>query len=415
MRVLVAGGGIGGLTTALSLHEAGIEAVVHESAPAMRELGVGINLLPHAVRALGALDLQSALASTAIETRELAYYTKHARLIWREPRGLNAGYRWPQYSIHRGRLLMILARAVEARLGASAIRTGHRLTHFEQDDTGVTAHFVDPESGRPVGSGRGDALIGADGIHSKVRGVLYPDEGPPRFTGITMWRSITEREPFLDGRTMVIAGNWHTRVVAYPISRDAAARGRTLINWVAEIRDENKTDWRWEDWDRVGRRADFVPAFRDWRFDWLDVPQLFRESDRVFEFPMADRDPLAQWSFGRVTLLGDAAHPMYPSGSNGAAQAILDAGALTRALQAQPTVQGALRAYQAERLTPTSEIVLLNREFAAERVLRLVDERCPPDCENIGDYVALDEMEEMSRRYQRIAGFDRGAVNEQPV
>ena len=182
---------------------------------------------------------------------------------------------------------------------------------------------------------------------------------------------------------------------------------------MAEIRDESKTDWRWEDWDRVGRKADFVPAFRDWRFDWLDVPRLFRESDRVFEFPMADRDPLAQWSFGRVTLLGDAAHPMYPSGSNGAAQAILDAGALTRALQAQPTVQGALRAYQAERLTPTSEIVLLNREFAAERVLRLVDERCPPDCENIGDYVALDEMEEMSRRYQRIAGFDRGAVNEQ--
>ena len=207
---------------ALSLHEAGIDAVVYEAAPAMRELGVGINLLPHAVRALSALGLQSALASTAIETRELAYYTKHGRLIWREPRGLNAGYRWPQYSIHRGRLLMILARAVEARLGASAIRTGHRLTHFEQDDTGVTAHFVDPESGRPVGSDRGDALIGADGIHSKVRGVLYPDEGPPRFTGITMWRGITEREPFLDGRTMVIAGNWHIRVVAYPISRDAS-------------------------------------------------------------------------------------------------------------------------------------------------------------------------------------------------
>ena len=241
MRVLVAGGGIGGLTTALCLHEAGIDAVVYEAAPAMRELGVGIDLLPHAV-----------------------------------------------------------------------------------------------------------------------------------------------------------------------------ARGRSLINWVAEIRDESKTDWRREDWDRVGRKADFVPAFRDWRFDWLDVPRLFRESDRVFKFPMADRDPLAQWSFGRVTLLGDAAHPMYPSGSNGAAQAILDAGALTRALQAEPSVQDALCAYQAERLTPTSEIVLLNREFAAERVLRLVDELCPPDCENIGDYVALDEMEEMSRRYQRIAGFDRGAVNERP-
>ena len=382
MRVLIAGGGIGGLTTALSLHDAGIEAVVYESASALKELGVGINLLPHGVRALSALGLQAALASTAIETQALAYYTRHGRLIWREPRGADAGYRWPQYSIHRGRLLMILARAVQARLGASAIRTGHRLAHFEQDEDGVTAHFVDPATGRSRGSARGDVLIGADGIHSTVREALYPDEGPPQFSGVTMWRGITEQEPFLDGRSMIIAGNWHVRVVVYPISREATVRGHSLINWVAEIRDESKTAWRWEDWDRVGRKADFVPAFRDWRFDWLDVPRLFRESETVFEFPMADRDPLARWSFGRVTLLGDAAHPMYPSGSNGAAQAILDARALTHAIQRQSIVEDALRAYQAERLGPTAEIVLLNRDFAAERVLRLVDERCPPDCEN---------------------------------
>ena len=412
MRVLIAGGGIGGLTTALSLHEAGIEAVVYESVPELRELGVGINLLPHAVRALSALALQPALASTAIETRELAYYTRHGRPIWREPRGLGAGYRWPQYSIHRGRLLMILARAVQARLGASSIRAGHRLVHVEQDEGGVTAHFADPVTGGSLGSERGDALIGADGIHSTLRRALYPDEGPPKFTGITMWRGITEQAPFLDGRTMAIAGNWHIRAVVYPISREAAARGRSLINWVAEIRDESRTEWRWEDWDRLGRKADFVPAFRDWRFDWLDVPRLFRESERVFEFPMADRDPVARWSFDRVTLLGDAAHPMYPSGSNGAAQAILDAGALTRALQTQTSVRDALRAYEAERLEPTAEIVRLNREFAAERVLRLVDERCPPDCENIHDYVTREEMEAISRRYERLAGFDLNAVND---
>ena len=283
MRVLIAGGGIGGLTTALSLHDAGIEAVVYESVPVLRELGVGINLLPHAVRALSALALQPALASTAIETREIAYYTKHGRLIWREPRGLGAGYQWPQYSIHRGRLLMILARAVRARLGASSIRAGHRLVHVEQDGDGVTARFVDPVTGGSVGSERGDALIGPDGIHSTLRGALYPDEGPPKFSGITMWRGNTEQVPFLDGRTMVIAGNWHIRVVVYPISREAAARGRSLINWVAEIRDESKTDWRWEDWDRLGRKADFVPAFRDWRFDWLDVPRLLRFARRIRE------------------------------------------------------------------------------------------------------------------------------------
>ena len=412
MRVLIAGGGIGGLTAALCLHEAGIETVVYESAPALKELGVGINLLPHAVRELSRLGVQPALASTAIETGALAYYTKYGRLIQREPRGVAAGYQWPQFSIHRGRLLMILARAVQARLGATSIRTGHRFAHFEQDDDGVTAQFVDPATGAPVGRDRGDVLIGADGIHSSVRRLLYPDEGAPKFSGITMWRGVTEQDPFLDGRTMVIAGNWHIRAVVYPISREAAARGRSLINWVAEIRDESKTDWRWEDWDRQGRKADFVPAFRDWRFGWLDVPQLFRGSETAFEFPMADRDPVARWSFGRVTLLGDAAHPMYPSGSNGAAQAILDARALTRAIESRPRIQDALRAYEAERLEPTSEVVLQNREFAAERVLRLVDERCPPHCDNIFDHVAREEIEAISRRYQRIAGFDRSAVND---
>ena len=411
MRVLIVGGGIGGLTTALCLHRAGIEAVVYESTPALRELGVGINLLPHAVRELNTLGLQPELAATAIETGALAYYTRYGRLIQSEPRGLRAGYRWPQFSIHRGRLLTILARAVRARLGSSSIRTGHRFAHFEQDDDGVTARFVDPATGTPVGSARGDALIGADGIHSSVRGLLYPGEGPPRFSGITMWRGIGEQQPFLDGRTMAIAGNWHIRAVVYPISREAAGRGSSLINWVAEIRDESKTDWRWEEWDRQGRKADFVPPFGDWRFDWLDVPRLFRESDVVFEFPMADRDPIARWSFGRVTLLGDAAHPMYPSGSNGAAQAILDAEALTRAIATRADIRDALSGYEAERLEPTAEVVLHNREFAAERVLRLVDERCPPDCDNIFDYVAREEMEAISRRYQRIAGFDRHAVN----
>ena len=252
-------------------------------------------------------------------------------------------------------------------------------------------------------------MIGADGIHSKTRGVLYPDEGPPRFSGITMWRGVTEQEPFLDGRTMIVAGNWHIRAVVYPISREAAGRGKSLINWVAEIRDESKTDWRWDDWHRVGKKADFVLAFRNWRFDWLDVPRLFRESEQVFEFPMADHDPVARWSFGRVTLLGDAAHPMYPSGSNGAAQAILDARALTRALRAQSNVPDALHAYEAERLKPTAEIVRLNREFAAEHVLRLVDERCPPDCENISDYVLLAGGTRRLRKWRKFLAGTSGS------
>ena len=414
MKALIAGGGIGGMTMALRLHHAGIDVEVFESVVEIRELGVGINLLPHATRELTELGLLEDLAATAIETRARSYHTQYGHHIITEPRGLAAGYKWPQFSINRGSLLMILAEAARDRIGAERVHAGHHLDAFSQDADGVTAHFVHPQNGEAVAECRGDLLIGADGIHSRVREILHPGEGLPNFSGITMLRGVTEQEPFFDGRTMIVAGTWNERMVVYPISEAARKKGRSLINWVAEIRDESKVLRKRDNWSRIGIKADFLPAFADWHFDCLDMPRLIEDNDVAYDFPMVDREPLERWSFGRVTLLGDAAHPMYPSGSNGAAQAILDASVLSDILVKTDSIEDALIAYQNARMAPTANVVLSNRDFLAERVLRLVDERCPANCKNIHDFVTREEMEQFSRDYQRIAGFDKDSLDAKP-
>jgi 2-polyprenyl-6-methoxyphenol hydroxylase-like FAD-dependent oxidoreductase len=328
-----------------------------------------------------------------------------------DPRGRAAGYHWPQYSIHRGALQMILLQAVRKRLGSDAVRTGHHLIAFEQDGSGVVAAFGDKATGERRGSVRGDLLIGADGIHSAVRACLYPNEGPPRFSGMMMWRGMVESEPFLDGRTMIIAGNWNQEAVVYPVSREAGQRGRSLINWVAVLRIGGEQPRR-EDWSRQGRLEDFLPRFANWKFSFIDLPALFHTTRSVLEYPMVDRDPLDRWGFGRVTLLGDAAHPMYPNGSNGAAQAILDAEALAAGLgEAGGDVATALMRYEADRRPATAAVVLSNRQFGPERVLQVVDERIRGPEDDIASVITREELEEITRRYGRIAGFDVETLN----
>ena len=270
--------------------------------------------------------------------------------------------------------------------------------------------FADKASGTRRGSVRGDLLIGADGIHSTVRARLYPGEGPPSFSGIMMWRGIVESEPFLDGRTMIIAGNWNQEAVVYPVSHEAAQRGRSLINWVAVLRIGGEQPRR-EDWSRQGRIEDFLPRFAKWKFGFINLPALFRMTERILEYPMVDRDPLDRWSFGRVTLLGDAAHPMYPNGSNGAAQAILDAEALAAALHEGGDVAAALARYEAVRRPATAAVVLSNRQFGPERVLQVVDERIRGPEDDIASVITRDELEDITRRYSRIAGFDVETLN----
>lgn len=415
MTVLIIGSGIGGLATALSLHQIGVPCLVFESVPEVKPLGVGINTLPHAVRELAELGLDGALSQSAIPTSKLAYVSKRGQPIWSEPRGKSAGYRWPQFSIHRGELQMILYRAALERLGPDAIRPRHHLAAFDANDYGVTAHFVDRAMGENLGSHNGSLLIAADGIHSTVRSTLYPAEGAPLWNGCILWRGVTEAAPFLDGRTMIMAGHEFQKFVCYPISREAEGRGRSLINWIAELKFKPDRAWRREDWSRPGRLEEFLPAFEDWRFDWLDIPGLIRGAPAgCYEYPMVDRDPLTQWTHGPITLLGDAAHPMYPIGSNGASQAILDARVLAREIQIHGATPAALAAYEAERNPATARIVMANRGNGPETVMQLVEQRAPDGYARIEDVLSTQELEDAATGYKRLAGFDKDALNARP-
>jgi 2-polyprenyl-6-methoxyphenol hydroxylase-like FAD-dependent oxidoreductase len=406
MRVVIAGAGIGGLTLALSLHAAGItDLEVLESAPQIRPIGVGINLLPHAVRELTELGLDEAIAERAVATEALVYANRFGQAIWREPRGRFAGYLWPQYSIHRGALQMILLDACRERLGEDCVRTGQTVVGVD----GSALHLADG------GRVQGDVVVGADGIHSAVRARFHPHEGPPVWNRRVLWRGVSASQAFLGGATMIMAGHQDVKFVCYPIDPAAAgARGRSLLNWIAELSFPEDHVWRREDWNRLGRLEDFLPRFADWDFGWLDVPAVIRAADRVFEYPLVDRDPVERWTFGNVTLLGDAAHPMYPIGSNGASQAILDARTLALELATAPSVSAALANYEAARRPATSRLVLLNRGNGPEQVMQLAHERAPNGFADVHDVLSRTELEATAGAYKAAAGFDREALNARP-
>ena len=414
MTVLIAGGGIGGLTLALSLHQIGIPATVFESVPALKPLGVGINVLPHAVRELIELGLHERLDAVGVATRELAYFSKRGRPIWSEPRGLEAGYKWPQYSIHRGTLQQILLDAAIERLGTENILTSHHLSDWSESSNGIRADFIDKATGKPAGHHDGAVLIAADGIHSAAREKLYPNEGPPIWNGRILWRGVTSAKPFLSGRTMIMAGHEMLKFVCYPISKGPDGDGKSMINWIAERHMPPTYQWRREDYNRTAKLEEFLPWFADWKFDWLDVPGLIRDCSQAFEYPLVDRDPIPQWTFGRVTLMGDAAHPMYPVGSNGASQAVLDARVLTREIQTHGPTTAALMAYEAERRPATTELVLLNRRNGPEQVMQLVEERAPDGFDDVTDVLSRQELEAIAANYKRVAGFQVEGLNAKP-
>jgi len=406
--ILIVGGGIGGLTLGLALHAANIPCRIFESAPEIRAVGVGVNLLPHATKELAALGLEADLARVAIQTKDASFFNRFGQLIYEEPLGRTAGYDHPQFSIHRGDLQMVLFEAFKGRAGADRLLTNHHCVGVEQDDHGVTLHFAVGSNDAVGKSVRGRAAIACDGINSVIRKQFFPDEGEPRYSGVNMWRGVTRWKPILSGASMTRAG-WlsHGKMVIYPI-REAGSDGLQLINWVAEIETPN---YRRRDWNRAGSLDDFIGAFADWHFDWLDVPAFIRAADSVLEFPMVDQDPLPRWSFGRVTLLGDAAHPMVPRGSNGAGQAILDTRAMTSALLANDDPVAAFAVYEKQRLDATTRVVLTNRTNPPDAILREVYQRTNDrPFKAIDDVISHDELVALSDSYKQIAGFSKEAL-----
>jgi 5-methylphenazine-1-carboxylate 1-monooxygenase len=406
MHVIIVGGGISGLSLALSLHQIGMSCRVYESVERLEPIGHGINLQPNAVRELTALGLGETLAHAGILTAELAFYNKHGQRIWTEPRGRDAGYRWPQISISRGRLHEILLGAIRERLGEGAVVTGHRLVGFDERGGKVIARFVDP-AGQIAGEAEGDLLIGADGIHSAVRGHFYPGEKAV-FDGYLHYRGVVEGEPYLTGGSMAVVGHRTHRAILYPIT--ARPGGRVDINWLGYAKIPAGSA-PLEAWDTAADEGAAAEAFDGWTFPWLDIHGLFARTEHVMQLPNVDRDPIPRWSFGRVTLIGDAAHPMQPVGAQAGSQAVVDSRVLAAALLATTDPVEALARYQDQRIAAMNDIVIRNRNLGLETVLQLAEERAPEGFAAINDVLSREELEGTALNFKKAAGLDVETVN----
>lgn len=403
-EVLIIGAGIGGLTLALSLHQIGVNARVYESVQEIREVGAGINLLPHAVREFAELGLLPALDATGIRTKDASYFNQYGQHIYSEPAGEAAGYPWPQFSIHRADVQMALLGAVRDRLGQDAVLTGHRCVEVVPGVDGAIASFHDAD-GNELASAAGRIVVGADGINSTIRKQFYPEEGDPMYSGVMIWRGVTASPPFLSGANTARIG-WMPcgKMTVYPVRNAIDEAGNQLVNWVASLERPTPTEY---DWNGQASLEDFYEPFSSWSFEWLDIAALLRKTEPIMVFPMVDRDPVRTWTFGPVTLLGDAAHPMYPRGSNGAGQAIIDARFLTGCFKRNGVNESALLAYDNERVARTAQVVTANRLHPPDAILREVYERTGGKrFESIDDVISRTELEEMAERYKQVAQFD---------
>ena len=414
IRIIIAGAGIGGLTAALSLNQAGMKPRVYESTAEIKPLGVGLNLLPHASRELIELGLEEAVDEFAIQTAAMNYYTRKGKLVISQACGRKAGYRWPQWSVHRGELQMLLLKTFRDRAGADSVVTGAALVGFEETPAGdLRVQFQRPDG--QTWSEQCDLLVGADGLHSATRKQLYPHEGKPVYSGMVVYRGAVEAPQYLDGQTMVIIGDKRLRMVSYPLSARLKRRGenRSLVNWIAALPMEEDSAPT-EDWTGLSEQERLIPMYADWQFDWINVPAIMKSTREIFEFPVYDRDPLAQWTHGRVTLLGDAAHPLIPVSSNGAVQAIIDGRALAYALARHPDPSDGLRAYEEDRLDKANRVVRASRENGPDEVLEIARKRFPEDAENIDDYVPRAELQAVIDEFKEAAGFGVETLNARP-
>ena len=411
--IIVAGGGIAGLAMALTCHQIGVPVRVFESSRTIQPLGVGINLQPNAVRELTDLGIADRLPEIGVEAKEWALVGRNGNDIWAEPRGRRAGYRWPQFSVHRGELQMLLLNVVRERCGPDAVVEGHRLLGYEQDASSITASFEDRASGRTVRVD-GSLLIGADGLHSSARRQRFPNEGDPVWGGAVLWRGTALGSPIRSGASFTLVGSLEQRFVHYPIGPTDPDTGLQRQNWIAELTFDPEQGWNDASWNQVVDPSIFLPAFAEWDFDWLDIPAFVGRAEQVWEYPMVDRDPAPTWLDGRMALIGDAAHVMYPVGSNGASQAIVDTRVLGAALVEHGVSPDALLAYEHALHEDISALVLRNRGAGPMAILGEVDERCGGVFDDIDDVIPRAEVEAFMARYKAAAGFAKDALNLAP-
>ena len=400
-EITIVGGGIAGLALALNLHARAIPCRVYEAAPELREIGVGITVLPHAMRELAALGLMDVLVPQGIENKQSGFFNRFGQLIYEEPRGRFAGYPYPELGVHRGKLHGALYQAVKERLGPDAVVLGHQCVGLDQDDTAVTLSFRTP--GGAVEKVRAETVVACDGVNSAIRAHFYPND-PLVFAGINSWRGVTRRPPILDGRTYLRIGSITTgKMTIYPIADDVDGQGNQLINWVAQLpaKDHAKNDW-----NKQASPSAFIDRFADWTFDWFDVPAMITGADSILEYPMVDRDPIPRWTFGRITLAGDAAHPMYPRGSNGSAQALIDVRTLADLFEKSATREAAFAAYEAERRPATERVVLTNRSTPPDLINTRVEELTgDKPFDNLDSFITQPELRKLSEQYERAAKF----------
>lgn len=413
--VLIAGGGIGGLSVALTLHQIGVPCVVFEAVAALKPLGVGINLQPNAVRELYELGFgPDVLATIGVQTREWALVGLNGNDVYSEPRGLRAGYQWPQYSVHRGKLQMLLYHAALVRLGADAIRTGVKVVGYRNEPGGHGVTAVLQSRDGKHSEMAGSLLVAADGLHSAVRAQMYPTQPPIQWGGALMWRGVARGRPIRTGASFVGLGTHRHRVVFYPISPADPRTGLADINWVAEITIDNAGGWPDGDWNRKVRHEDFMHHFEQWNYDWIDIPAMLRGASDVYEYPMIDRDPVPSWRDGNTVLLGDAAHVMYPTGSNGASQAIVDARVLGAAMLEHGVNANALQAFDEKLCPEISPLILRNRGAGPFGLLNLLDDRCGGIFDDIESVIPRAERDEFMHRYKMAAGFAAERLNAAP-
>lgn len=412
MTVLIAGAGIAGLALGLTCHQIGVPFRIFEAARAIRPMGVGINLQPVAVRELYDLGLKEALPQIGVKTMDYGMHARFGQDIWTEPRGTWAGYKWPQYSVHRGKLLVLLYETLIARAGRDCVETGWRATGFANHKDHAALHLTDAQGETRVENG--DLIVAADGIHSAIRAQMVPDEGPAPWSGNTLWRGTTQAKTFKSGASMVLIGYPGLRFVSYPITEPDAETGLATINWIANLRMDKAAGFRKEDWTRKAQLDDFLPRYKDFNLDWIDIPGLIEGADEVLEYPMVDRDPIDKWTHGRVTLMGDAAHAAYPIGSNGAGSAIQDARRLGAAFLTDGLTTAAFEAYEADMRPVTSAVTLANRSAGPDKIIDEIDVKCGGHFDNLDEVIPQQERAAWAENYKKTAGTSVSMINATP-